>query len=130
MLYISFAHSLQDLFKLGVRFAVTIKQTGMLSALLSRNENGRINQAAIVPTHEVRSLKRPQEKLGGPFSSLFEIVGDGAVRTRHDVGRHGECRIAIDEWLVGQLRPTIQSGLAGLRNEHTFDKKPDPYTGW
>lgn len=83
----------------------------MLPIPFAYDQVGGIDQAAIVPADKFRTRKGPPEKFSGPFRPLFEVVGHRAVGSRHGVGDHRERRIAIDERLIGDLRPAIQPGL-------------------
>ena len=82
-----------------IGLAKAVKQTGMLAFLFARDPVRSVDQATIVPADEFRTGKCFPEEFAGPFSTLLQAVGHGAVRSRHSLGDHREGGVAIDQGL-------------------------------
>ena len=67
-----------------------------------------------MPSNEFRPGKRAEEERVRPLNSFLQRGCDGAERMRHAVGHHRDRRISIDDWLIHDLCPAIQTDLLDL----------------
>lgn len=77
---------LDRLLQIRIGLPEAVDEPRVLAVLLAGDTIGSVDETAIMPADEIGAGEGLAEKLFRPLDSLSEVVGDGAVGTRHGIG--------------------------------------------